>query len=152
MPVRIVDVVLISVDRKLVVDAEDFGFAQPTILILLLFELLQFQVSAETLDDHKLGTVVLNVIVSVRLERALFHFFHVALPTLSRYPRMLLLELDSDPCLLLGHWTVSANCRWHSFILPRLLGVRVRLEGTVRVHFGLHLLLSVFELFLRRQV
>ena len=40
MPVRIVDVVLVCVDSKLVVDAEDFSFAQPAILILLLLELL----------------------------------------------------------------------------------------------------------------
>lgn len=81
----IVDVILGSINGKLMVYAEYFGLSKFSLFVLFLFKFLKLKVSAEASDNNDFVIVVHNSCVSFGFESALFEFSKFLLPSFLSY-------------------------------------------------------------------
>lgn len=71
---RILQVTLISVDCKLVIEAKDFSLAQHDLCLFLLLKFSQFKNAAETFDLSIVPRLDWATLVNLRLEGAILFF------------------------------------------------------------------------------
>jgi len=99
--VWVIDVVFVSVHRKLVVDAEDLSLSKTLVFILLFLQFLQLKVATQTFHNDDLLVVVHDARVRPRLEGTLIQLSHFLLPPLHRNPLMPFFKLHPDSILMI---------------------------------------------------
>ena len=93
VPIWIVDVVVLCIDSKLVINSKHFCFPKAFLLLLLLFQLLEFKMPSKSFNDYDFFMIISYLRIDPRVESALLKLVHFLLPPLCRNPLLFFFQL-----------------------------------------------------------
>ena len=146
--IRIIYIILLCIDRKLVVNTEYFSFSETLFLSLLLFEFLQFKMSTESSYYDNLLVIIHDSGISLWLESTLIELLKFTLSSFSCNPLLFLFQ-SSFQIFRELFALMTLECSRYIFIL---VGDHLGLECAL-VILLLNVLLSLLsEFFLCRRI